>query len=333
MNLGCRYGQSLALLLPHMEQLLRCVFCWANNCSQRLLTAETTEFYTTFDEILAENILCEGGERINVIRQVLGDCVVEMMLDMFTLHAGPRIRDKLSHGECEFGQVTRMLVNHIICVSLAVVCKCERILNKTACAEDVKLMEKIESASEYYVSKFSSSAVLKRTVSNNIPILEAWKTIPQPNPGEITFLQWHEYFENNNSLLELKICLYNRLSSCNGIKNKYSCDNLHNFVQDIRVNTVYRPKSETIFISLLRRIVDNVTVLCTQVSNVLQEKYNHYNMHKLRTRQRKTYHQILNTYPNLYTAVQCVIILVVIQLLGINSVETMDKLHFYNLSR
>ncbi|XP_063226013.1 endoplasmic reticulum membrane-associated RNA degradation protein-like isoform X2 [Bacillus rossius redtenbacheri] len=327
-----RNGASLALLLPHMEQLLRCVFCWTNSCSQRLLTAQTSEFYTTFDEILAETIPREDKHQTNAIRQVLGDCVIEMLLDMFTLQAGPRIRDKLSHGECEFKQLPKCLVNHIICVSLAVVCKLDKLPDETSSAKQVELREKIVKASALYVSKFHPVSLLKRTITDNLNVLEAWRTIPQPDPKEVTYLQWDEFLKSSDSFLDLRSCLFNRIS-CRDIKDISLCDILHDFVQDIKVETVYRPKSETTFISLLRRIGDNLTVLCSQVCFLLQEKYCNFNMHKLRSRQRKTYQLILNTCPSLYVAVQCVIMLLVLQLLKVNTIETLSMSQYSTLSR
>jgi len=46
-----RYGLVIVLMLPHLEHLLRMVFAWANKCPERILTAESTTLYTTFDEV------------------------------------------------------------------------------------------------------------------------------------------------------------------------------------------------------------------------------------------------------------------------------------------
>nr|CAD7404173.1 unnamed protein product [Timema cristinae] len=118
-----RYGTSLALVLPHLEQLLRVIFCTVNNCQVRLLTAETTAFYTTLDEILAPTIVGAGGTVVNNMRSLLGDSIIELLEDMLTHQAGPRVRDKLSHGECDLLNIPPALTNHVICVALALMCR------------------------------------------------------------------------------------------------------------------------------------------------------------------------------------------------------------------
>ncbi|KAK4294792.1 hypothetical protein Pmani_032597 [Petrolisthes manimaculis] len=47
-----RYGLAMTLLLPAVECSLRCLFSAANQTSRRLLTAQTSTFYTTLDQIL-----------------------------------------------------------------------------------------------------------------------------------------------------------------------------------------------------------------------------------------------------------------------------------------
>jgi len=46
-----RFDLCVALLLPQLEHGLRRVFALVNNCPHRVLTAESTVLYTTFDEV------------------------------------------------------------------------------------------------------------------------------------------------------------------------------------------------------------------------------------------------------------------------------------------
>lgn len=46
-----KYGFAMILLLPQLEHSLRMAFAWANQCPGRVLTAESTTLYTTFDEV------------------------------------------------------------------------------------------------------------------------------------------------------------------------------------------------------------------------------------------------------------------------------------------
>ena len=46
-----RFDLCVILLLPQLEHGLRRVFACVNNCPHRILTAESTVLYTTFDEV------------------------------------------------------------------------------------------------------------------------------------------------------------------------------------------------------------------------------------------------------------------------------------------
>ncbi|WAR20632.1 EMARD-like protein [Mya arenaria] len=61
-----RYGECTALLLYYLEQGLRLVFATANNCENRILTAEATTLYTTFDENKCVTILHEDIKSYSV---------------------------------------------------------------------------------------------------------------------------------------------------------------------------------------------------------------------------------------------------------------------------
>lgn len=52
-----RFDLCVILLLPQLEHGLRRVFACVNNCPHRVLTAESTVLYTTFDEVTK---LCLG---------------------------------------------------------------------------------------------------------------------------------------------------------------------------------------------------------------------------------------------------------------------------------
>ncbi|XP_076803073.1 endoplasmic reticulum membrane-associated RNA degradation protein-like isoform X9 [Clavelina lepadiformis] len=91
-----RFGDCVMILLPQLEHLLRCRFSFCNKCPERVMTAESTEFYTTLDDVLSSN-LKQGGE--NYLRYELGDNFMVLLRDLFVLQDGLRLRDHLSHGD------------------------------------------------------------------------------------------------------------------------------------------------------------------------------------------------------------------------------------------
>nr|CAD7432870.1 unnamed protein product [Timema monikensis] len=328
------YGTSLALVLPHLEQLLRVIFCTVNNCQVRLLTAETTAFYTTLDEILAPTIVGAGGTVVNNMRSLLGDSIIELLEDMLTHQAGPRVRDKLSHGECDLLNIPPALTNHVICVALALMCRVNQILHQTntyhlgkeelpdylsdllfnlqnahtndACKE---LCDKILSASTSYVSKFHPTALLRRDIVSVIKKLKFLKEVPQPE--EALFL--YNYSKDSlvcKDLLGFHNELYLTLKAFGNLDEVFSCEVLVKFVESMSVSTVYRPKLEGEVVSILRRIIDHAAIVSSQVKEVLCTKFLLYTNHKLRSRQRKTYHYMLNTAPSFSVALYCIVMII-----------------------
>ena len=64
-------------------------------------TAESDELYITFDEILSQTL----GERENQFPKIIGNRHMELFFDLLVLPEGPRIRDKVSHGEIDSNDV------------------------------------------------------------------------------------------------------------------------------------------------------------------------------------------------------------------------------------
>ena len=54
--IGFRHGECMCLLLPQLEHGLRRVFAAANQCAERVVTAESAEFFTTFEEMLVKTL-------------------------------------------------------------------------------------------------------------------------------------------------------------------------------------------------------------------------------------------------------------------------------------
>ncbi|XP_040574551.2 endoplasmic reticulum membrane-associated RNA degradation protein-like [Lepeophtheirus salmonis] len=95
-----KYDLALLNLLPYLESILRRHFTRVNNCPERLLTAESDQFYTTFEEIFSSEISHSGDTaELNRMRDYLGDPLLEFYYDILILPDGPRLRDRLSHGE------------------------------------------------------------------------------------------------------------------------------------------------------------------------------------------------------------------------------------------
>uniref|UniRef100_A0A2K6FER2 ER membrane associated RNA degradation n=1 Tax=Propithecus coquereli TaxID=379532 RepID=A0A2K6FER2_PROCO len=110
-----RFADCAILLLTQLETGLRKVFATVNKCPKRLLIAESTALYTTFDEVLAKHL--SDGE-INQLPLFLGEPAMEFLWDFLNHQTGPRVRDRLSHGEINLREFPKEMTNQLLAFSL-----------------------------------------------------------------------------------------------------------------------------------------------------------------------------------------------------------------------
>lgn len=69
-----RFSDAIMVLLPQLEHCLRRVYACCNNLPERLQTAESSEFYTTFNEVRFYGTLRDKVEKriITFFRAYLG---------------------------------------------------------------------------------------------------------------------------------------------------------------------------------------------------------------------------------------------------------------------
>lgn len=89
----------IVAVLPIIEHCLRRIFVAVNDLPVKFLYAESKEYYTTIDIILSEYLFDSNTQ--NKIHQELGYRTMLALFDLLVYPKGPRIRDRLSHGECE----------------------------------------------------------------------------------------------------------------------------------------------------------------------------------------------------------------------------------------
>ena len=110
------YNYFVMLMLPQLEHSLRRLYTTVNEMPERVKTAESAEFYTTFNEILSPE-LADGSP--NKLIQFLESCHIELLLDILVHPEGPRLRDHLSHGEVELFHFPEYLAKHLFCIAVA----------------------------------------------------------------------------------------------------------------------------------------------------------------------------------------------------------------------
>lgn len=83
-----------------------------NNCSDRLWTAESTTLYSTLDLLL--NPKFPETDQPNLLFTELGTNIMEALLDVFVWFEGPKIRDRISHGDVIPKSVSKVITQRVL---------------------------------------------------------------------------------------------------------------------------------------------------------------------------------------------------------------------------
>uniref|UniRef100_A0A8C0SAQ7 ER membrane associated RNA degradation n=1 Tax=Canis lupus familiaris TaxID=9615 RepID=A0A8C0SAQ7_CANLF len=175
-----RFADCAMLLLSQLETGLRRVFATVNECPERLLTAESTALYTTFDEILAKH-LSDG--KINQLPLFLGAPAMEFLWDFLNHQEGPRLRDHLSHGEFNLHDFPREATTQLLAFSVVLLLRFtdEDVLTAFKGKAAIKSLVAL---AEGYTAHFHPISQLKKQVLSCEKSIRVWPLLPLPQEAE-----------------------------------------------------------------------------------------------------------------------------------------------------
>lgn len=315
------FGECVVVLLPQLELALRRVFIVANGCSQRLLTAENSVLFTTMDEIL--NPFLDDGSSVNRLRGVLGDSYLSLLLDCLVYPSGPRIRDRVSHGEVDVARMDRGIATHVIslCAALAL----RFLLPSNEDGLRTASVQAIEHIADKYVSMFHTISVAKQHICAATRSLSNWKTIQRPAAADCdatvpseeipsscvaaaakageTYVRHFRPDPELNTLQSLLIELGADLVA--GVVGK-----LENFCP----NTVYRYSSgtdslEEELLRLITRISKLIISASNQIVAVANCRYEQWQKKELRSRQRTNYGRMLHATLKILAVLRLIVVI------------------------
>ncbi|ESO11055.1 hypothetical protein HELRODRAFT_167577 [Helobdella robusta] len=113
----------------------KCLFAVVNDTPQRLMTAENTALYTTFDEILDQYLPDKSQNKLPIF---LGTSLTTCLIDMLVYQGGPRIRDRLGHGEIKLEDVSENISMSILTLACCVVEEMARKMTTTMMGTEMK---------------------------------------------------------------------------------------------------------------------------------------------------------------------------------------------------
>lgn len=192
-----------SLMFPQLEHSLRYIYVKSNQLPYHYLCAETRQHYTTIDIILDKNI---NENDPNMIHSVLNDHIIAALYDLYIYPNSLRIRDRISHGECE-NVIPSIYTDKLLGI---IVYLCLEYSSNDHLFHKYDLMNHVINYYNEYVPCFSIKSLIQRNLLNIYPnLLELIKQIEllDNNLNEfkrrIEYNDIYEYIYNlNNSIYE-----------------------------------------------------------------------------------------------------------------------------------
>ncbi|XP_062537143.1 endoplasmic reticulum membrane-associated RNA degradation protein-like [Armigeres subalbatus] len=104
-----QYYSCMSRALPQLEMYLRRVY---SELHQKDFRAKLDEYYIIMDTVFEEHNSCTGNR--NLIFDHYSTSLLELAYDLLAAINGPRIRDKLSHGELQIDQVNEPMAKAVL---------------------------------------------------------------------------------------------------------------------------------------------------------------------------------------------------------------------------
>nr|XP_055185768.1 endoplasmic reticulum membrane-associated RNA degradation protein isoform X3 [Nyctereutes procyonoides] len=319
-----RFADCAMLLLTQLETGLRRVFATVNECPERLLTAESTALYTTFDEILAKH-LSDG--KINQLPLFLGEPTMEFLWDFLNHQEGPRLRDHLSHGEFNLHEFPREATTQLLAFSVVLLLRFTDEDVSTAFKEKAAIKSLVALA-EGYTAHFHPISQLKKQVLSCEKSIRVWPLLPLPQEaGEAARLEGtSEACACKSLITEILRELYHHLPESHGAVSDGDGLPAETWPQLIRelcgtpVPTLFCPRTVVEVLTVLR----NISAQCARVSGQVVAsaglRHQQWVERRLRSRQRQTYLHMLGSIKLLSPVLYLILLLIALELVNIHAV-------------
>ncbi|KAG8504743.1 Endoplasmic reticulum membrane-associated RNA degradation protein, partial [Galemys pyrenaicus] len=287
-----RFADCAVLLLTQLEAALRSVFAAVNDCPKRLLTAEATALYTTFDEMLAERL--DDG-RVNQLPAVLGEAAMEFLCDFLSCQEGPRLRDRLSHGEVGVQEFPGAAAELLLAFSLALLL---RFAGKaqSAAAQESAAVRALVGLAEGYRARFHPVPRLQQQVLSCGRDLSTWFLLPLPPDLEQEAARL-EGSPEADACRSLILRVATALPPRPGLRWAFGVDATAvpaagwapalEALCRTRVPTLFCARPVLEVLGLLRRVLGRLALLGPQVAASAEQRLQQWARRALRSRQRR----------------------------------------------
>nr|XP_056709004.1 endoplasmic reticulum membrane-associated RNA degradation protein [Euleptes europaea] len=316
-----RYAECVMLLLPQLESGLRLLFTTVNNCPSRLITAESSSLYTTFDEMLAKQL---SNEEVNKLPLVLGDSAMEFLWDFLNHQEGPRIRDHLSHGEISLNDFPKEIANSLLAFSVTLLGRFSK--DKIADIKEDAFLRPLASCANNYCSQFHPIAQLKKQVLQCVKSINLWSGLPVvPNEQEMTGSEEDSAATPCIVMIAdvfslVQVYLPQDVKLPDGSANSLITEMLMMELCRKPVRILFCPRSVLEVTVVLRQICAQCHQVSRQVISTCETRYKQWINKSLRSRQRHNYLRLRRSIKCLSPVFKLILILITLELISICTV-------------
>ncbi|OXB73810.1 UNVERIFIED_CONTAM: hypothetical protein H355_013311 [Colinus virginianus] len=344
-----RYADCVILLLPQLEVGLRLLFTTANKCPNRLLTAESSVFYTTFDEMLTKHL---DNEEVNQLPSVLEEpamasvlkilFVAEFLWDFLNHQEGPRIRDHLSHGEINLKAFPREIANQLVAFAITLLCRFSGegmvsfkdslkelvfFLN-SFCNQEHLVIKPLMNCASCYHSRFHPISRLKKQVLECMKSIRSWHELPTVSEEHIQTIKGLEGSTEASTLVLMMTEILTQLQQylpCNCYSSgdpmsTVATERLLLRLCDSHICTLYSPRPVLEVLVVLRKISTQCHQVSEQVIASIKSRYQQWTEKTLRSRQRHNYLRMLNSIKFLSPVLRLILVFITLELVNVHLV-------------
>ncbi|NWW64122.1 EMARD protein, partial [Ifrita kowaldi] len=320
-----KYADSVILLLPQLEVGLRLLFTTANKCPNRLLTAESSALYTTFNEMLAKHL---DNEEVNQLPVVLEEPAMasDFLWDVLNHQEGPRIRDRLSHGEINLETFPREVANQIVGFAITILCRFSD--EEMFSHKEHMVIKPLMNCASCYRSRFHPISRLKKQVLECMKSIHLWPELPTVPEEQVQMTKGLEGNAEANSLIlmiseiisQLQHYMPQNCCSSDDLISSVLTERLLMELCETRICTLYSPRPVLEVVVVLRKISTQCHQVSQQVIAGAGLRYTQWVSKTLRSRQRHNYLRMLNSIKFLSPMLRLVLLLITLELVSVHSV-------------
>ncbi|KAK3092945.1 hypothetical protein FSP39_009217 [Pinctada imbricata] len=305
------------------------VFSQAERLLSRLDTEDYGRQYDQLNTVLGniqmlDPVLPSGAE--NQLKEELGENFMDMIHDLLVYPDGPRVRDKLGHGEVDFYDFPEILVKAVI---LTV---CAFVIQKTAssrqtntCSDQKVFLTSLKEYTRKYNSLFHPVSMVKKKLHDVVELFLAFRNSIKLSP-DLQLRTANTVYLNEDHLRGMflvrseqatKLC--DKLFTTQELsvpreKDTHSFDGRHNSAS-LRSSEPHISE----IVCLLQHIVDEIHTVLRQTTDTLADRQQQFSDHLLRSRQRDNLKKLINSCPFLHQSMLFVSVIVIWQLYNLES--------------